>query len=384
MLIEVQKDVLMRSLQHVIKAVALNGPAPILQGIHIQAASDRVIFTASNTSMTIQSEIQQSSATLNIKRKGTIVIPSRYFFEVIRKLRDGVIVLELETEEKLMLTIRSGHSNIRLCGMDPTEFPYIKREEEERYSNRLQLNHTLFKATIKQVAVMAATSENRPVLTGVSFESDDNHINIMATDGVRLASRTLHIASSSHTNFKVIVPAKNLLELAKLLGDEYKAIEMAICNNRVKFIANGLKVESALIEGTFPSINNVVPRSYLCEILVDTESFLAAVDCVTVLAGDYIIRLAAESAQLKLLSRTREIGDVEHAVPLLEMRGEQFSISVNGKFLSDMLRNRECTSIRIRYAGQTSPIVILPNDSLKSTFFLLTPVRTQYEYNKSK
>ncbi|WP_407944624.1 hypothetical protein [Paenibacillus swuensis] len=76
------------------------------------------------------------------------------------------------------------------------------------------------------------------------------------------------------------------------------------------------------------------------------------------------------------MSKTAEIGDIENEVPLLQMLGEEFIISLNGKFFIDILRNIDCPSIRIRYAGQNSPIVLLPDDSLMSSLFLITPVRT--------
>ncbi|MFD2615684.1 DNA polymerase III subunit beta [Paenibacillus gansuensis] len=373
MLVEITKDSLMNAVHHVIKAVAVNSPIPILQGINIQAGADGVSFTASNTSMTIQSMIPQDGASLTVKRTGAIVIPSRYFYDVIRKHDDELVVLEIK--EQLILTIISGHSQIRLCGMDSAEFPYIDNGEGLSPS-KLQMNSALFRSTVKQVAIVASTSETRPILTGVSFECHNNSLNLIATDGVRLASRTLHIEGYTNDSFNAIIPAKNLSEVSKLLSDADETTEIEVSNNRVKFMANGLKVESALIEGTFPSTKNVIPQSYLCEILVDKACLLKAVECVTVMASENIIRLVATADTLKLLSRTAEIGDIENEVPLLKMRGEEFIISLNGKFFIDILRNSDCESIRIRYAGKTSPIVVLPDDSLMSTLFLITPVRT--------
>ncbi|WP_312879987.1 DNA polymerase III subunit beta [Paenibacillus phytorum] len=373
LLFEITKDSLMNAVQHVIKAVAVNSPIPILQGINIQARADGIIFTACNTSMTIQSTSPQDGVSVNVQRTGGVVIPSRYFYDIIRKLNDELIVLEIK--EQLILTVMSGQSQIRLCGMDSTEFPSINRGEQF-FPNKLRINNALFRSTIKQVAIVASTSENRPVLTGVLFECDNNSLRLIATDGVRLASRTLHIESNTNDSFNVIIPAKNLYEVSKMLGNEDETTEIEVSNNRVRFIVKGLEVESALIEGNFPSIKNVIPQFYLCEILVDKACLLTAVECVTVLASESIIRLVAGENKLKLLSRTAEIGDIENEVPLLELNGEEFIISLNGKFFIDILRNSDCESVRIRYAGKTNPIVVFPNDSLMSTLFLITPVRT--------
>ena len=373
MLVEITKDSLMNAVQQVIKAVAVNSPIPILQGIYIQADEDGISFTASNKSMTIQYIVPQDGVTLIVKRTGAIVIPSRYFYDVIRKFSDEMVALKIK--DHLLLTIVSGHSKIRLSGIDSTEFPYLYNEKELS-PRKLLVNNALFRSIVKQVAIVASTSENRPVLTGIFFEYNNGSLNLMATDGVRLASGTLCIEGNANKSFNVIIPAKNLYEISKMLRDANETTEIEVGNNLVRFIANGLKVESALIQGTFPSVRNVIPKSYECEILIDRISLLKALECVTVIASQNIIRLEATASKLKLSSRTAEIGDIENEIPLLEMSGEQFIISLNGKFLIDIFRNSECVHARIRYTGKTNPIVVLPDDSHMSTLFLITPVRT--------
>lgn len=182
---------------------------------------------------------------------------------------------------------------------------------------------------------------------------------------------------SSSGHFTRCLPAKNLYEISKMLNKADETTEIEVSNNRVKFMTNGLKVESVLIEGMFPSIKNVIPQSYMCEISVDKACLLRAVECVTVMASAQVIRLVANAATLKLLSKTADVGDIQNEIPLLEMCGEEFMISLNGKFFFDILRNMDCASLRLRYAGKTSPIVVLPDDSLISTLFLITPVMTR-------
>ncbi|MDF9840657.1 MULTISPECIES: DNA polymerase III subunit beta [unclassified Paenibacillus] len=373
MLVEVTKNSLMDAVRHVIKAVAVNSPISILQGIHIQAGADEVCFTASNTSMTIQAMIPQDGVTMSVKRTGSLVIPSRYFYEIIHKLNDEMVVLEMK--EPSILLIRSDHYQIRLCGMDSAGFP-CNDSGEGPSPGKLQVNNTSLRSAIKQVAIVASTSESRPVLTGVSFKCYSNLLTLTATDGVRLASHTIHSEGYTYNSIEAIIPAKNLYEVSKMLGDTNELTEIEVSNSRMKFSRKGLKVELALIEGIFPSITNITPQSYLCEILVDKACLMKAVECVTVMAGENVIRLAALGDTLKLSSRTAEVGDIENGVLLLEMRGEEFNVSLNGKFLIDMLRNSNCTGVRIRYTGKTSPIVVLPADSTMPALFLITPVRT--------
>lgn len=310
---------------------------------------------------------------MNVHRTGSIVVPARYFNEVIRKLTTDIITFEIN--KPLILTIVSGNSQIRLCGMDPEEFPLINNQEHNP-ANKLRINNALLKSTIKQVATAASTSEMRPVLTGVSFDYNNDSVNLIATDGIRLASKIIHTESTLNSSTKFLIPAKNLYEVSKMLRNDDDATEIDVVANQVRFTANELQVESALIEGAFPSITNVIPQSYLSEVLVDTTRLLCAVECVTVLAGESIIRLLATTRALELLSRTAEVGDVQDEVPLMEMSGDDFSISLNGRFFIDVLRSIDSEHVRIRFTGKASPVVIIPDSKPSSTLFLITPVRT--------
>nr|WP_283945599.1 DNA polymerase III subunit beta [Paenibacillus amylolyticus] len=374
MLVEITKDSLMNAIQCVIKAVAANSSIPILQGIHIQAGADGVTFRASNTSMTIQYLIAQDGVSVTVNRTGAIVIPSRYFHDIIRKFDDNQLILEIK--EPMILSIVSGHSQLRLCGMDPAEFPSIDHGEVFS-STKLRMNTALLRTSIKQLAIVASTSETSPILTGVSLECRNDCLNLIATDGVRLAYRSLHLENAANNRMNAIIPAKNLYEISKMLNKADETTEIEVSNNLVKFMTNGLKVESVLIEGMFPSIKNVIPQSYMCEISVDKACLLRAVECVTVMASAQVIRLVANADTLKLLSKTADVGDIQNEIPLLEMCGEEFMISLNGKFFFDILRNMDCASVRLRYTGKTSPIVVLPDDSLMSSLFLITPVMTR-------
>ncbi|SDS74192.1 DNA polymerase III, beta subunit [Paenibacillaceae bacterium GAS479] len=369
--VQVTKDSLLNALQHVLRAVSANSPIPILSGINIQAQEGGLMLSASNTSLTIESRISPDN--IDLQRTGEIVVPARYFNEIIRKLNAGLITLEVK--EHLMLFVTSGGSQIRLCGMDSAEFPSI-RNTEGYYANKLQINNALLKSTIKQVAVAASTSEARRVLTGVSLEYKDDALSLTATDGVRLASRTLSIERNPGANVNIVIPGKNLIELTKMLQDEEASTEIEIGVGQIRFTTNELQVQSALIEGTFPSITRLIPKSYLSEIRVETDCLLHAVERVSVLASGNIVRLGVVSNRLELRSKTSEIGDVQDEMPIESRTGGDFNISLNSKYFIDLLRCIESEYVKVRFTGKTSPIVALPTEEQSSSLFLVSPVIT--------
>lgn len=357
-----------------LKAVSSNSSIPILAGIYIQAHENEIVLTTSNTSMTIQCRVPQDKKSLIVRRTGGIVVSARYFNEVIRKLSVGIVTLEIK--EHLILTIKSGNSQIRLSGMDPDEFP-LKTNKKYHAASKLRIKNRLLKSTINQVVNAASKSEVRPILTGVCFDYDNNSLHLTATDGVRLASRTMHTGIQNTSKNRILIPATNLYEVSKMLKNDDETIDIDVVGNQVRFKVNELiQVESALIEGTFPSVTNVIPQTYLSEIELDTTHLLHAVECVSVLAGENIIRLLASRNALELSSRTADIGDVQDEVPLIQMSGEDFSISINGKYFIDILHNIDSERVKLWFTGKVSPVVIIPDDAASSTLFLITPVRT--------
>ncbi|MGZ9583099.1 DNA polymerase III subunit beta [Paenibacillus marinisediminis] len=372
-LVHISKDSLINAVQHVLKAVSTNSPIPALTGVKIQADPSELIFTASNSSLTIQYRASQNNSSMTIARTGGIVVPARYFYEIIRKFDAGVVTLEIR--EHMVLTIISGHSQIRLCGMDPAEFPSTQFVESDT-PLKFEIDSAQLKSSIKQVAASVSSSESRPVLTGVYFAYHNDSLHLVATDGIRLASRTIVMDSDVDFDAHVIIPGKNLYEVSRILDGEDNTIEIELGMNQIVFITGNIQIQSALIEGAYPSIKKVIPTSYVAEVVVHTSCFLNAAERETVLAGESIIRIMATSDKLDLLSRTAEIGDIQDEVPIKELNGEDFHISLNGKFLIDILRCVNSEYVRLRFTGRASPIIIQPEDDTSSTLFLITPVRT--------
>ncbi|CAM3215241.1 DNA polymerase III subunit beta [Paenibacillus lupini] len=372
MRLEITKDSLIDAIQHVLKAVSTNNPIAILTGIHIEATTKGLIVTASNSSMKIQYTIAQDDRCMKVQRAGGIVVPARYFHEVIRKLDAGAITIE--QLEPFILTIVSGHSRIRLSGMDPAEFPVTTTSSTSLL--KLSVNNATLKTSIKQVAAAASTSETRPVLTGIHLVCQNEWLSLAATDGIRLASFSIPMDRQADLDADIIIPSRNLMEVARLLDEETARTEIEIGHHYICFRVGQVQLQSVLLEGVYPLIKNFIPTSYLTEIVVDTSLFLRAVERATVFASESVIRIAAAANQLDLLSRTAEIGEVHEAIPLQQISGDPFEIAVNGKFLIDLLRFMDSGYLRLRFTGQRSPIMIHPADDWSSALFLITPVRT--------
>ncbi|WP_375102653.1 DNA polymerase III subunit beta [Paenibacillus sp. RS8] len=375
LLIHVSKDSLSTALQAVSKAISANSSSRVLSGILIQAQTQGLIITASNIRMTIEYKLPVKRDSVVVHNTGEIVVPARYFYEIIRKLDPGLIRLRIA--ESLMLNIQSGNTQFRLCGMDAAEFPRIQYIDHPNIQ-RISMNNTLLKQIFKRVVFAVSSSETRPVLTGVSLQIDRRNIRVVATDGIRLAQHVVEsVEDYGAISLDVVIPGSTLEDLIKILNDDAdSSTELEIGPKQIRFISNGLRVQSALLEGTYPSVNNLIPKAYLSEVIVKTERLLHVVERISILAGESVMLSVLPSHMLSLVSKTSEIGDVKEEIPLEYLEGDHFRAAFNGKYFWDILRAIDSETLRIRFAGKERPLVILPVDASSSTLFLITPVRT--------
>lgn len=373
MLIHIVREALIEALQHVLKAVSISSPIPILAGIKIEAGAKEVLFTASHSSMSIQYRLALDGSSESVVRGGSIVVPARYFYEIIRKCNAGIITLELR--ENLILTIISEQAKLRLCGMDPVEYPSIQATDHVP-TIKLNIRNKLLKLAIKQMLHAVSTSETRPLLTGVCIRYHRDMLTLSATDGVRLASRTIVVKGPKDTDVSSIIPGKNLHDLTTLLDQDEGSTEIEMGTHQVLFRTESTWFRSACIEGVYPNIASLIPEAYLTEIVVKTAKLLDAVERATVLAANCIIKLSSETDKLHIIANTADIGDAQDVVPITAFSGERFSISLNGKYLIDTLRTLEAEEVKVQFTGRMGPIILLPVQSQSSAVFLITPVRT--------
>jgi len=372
----VSKDSLSTALQAALKAISANSSSRVLSGIHIQAQAEGLTLTASNIRMTIEYKLPVKMDSMIVHKPGEIVVPARYFYEIIRKLDPGLIRLEIA--ETLILNIQSGNTQFRLCGMDTAEFPRIHYVDHPN-TKKIRMKNTLLKQIFKHVVFAVSSLETRPVLTGVSLQIDNQNIRVVATDGIRLAQHVVeNLEDYGASPLNVIIPGSTLEDLLKIINDdEGSSIQIEIGQKQIRFISDGLRVQSALLEGTYPYVDNLIPQVYISEVIVKTERLLRVVERIAILAGESVTLGVYPSGILHLISRTADVGEAKEEIPLEYLEGEYFRVAFNGKYFRDILRAIDSETLRIKFAGKERPLVIQPVDMTSSTLFLITPMRTQ-------
>ena len=374
----IQKDYLVQSVQDVMKAVSSRTTIPILTGIKIVASNEGVTLTGSDSDISIESFIpveESGNEIVEIKTPGSIVLQARFFSEIVKKLPNDSV--EIEVQNNLLTVIRSGRAEFNLNGLDPEEYPQLPQIEE---SNLFKISTDLLKNMIRQTVFAVSTSETRPILTSVNWQVEQKELTCIATDSHRLALRKALIETENHKgSYNVVIPGKSLNELSKILDDHTKLVDIVITENQVLFKTKHLLFFSRLLDGNYPDTTRLIPNESKTEVIVSTKAFLQAIDRASLLAKEgrnNVVKLSTmPDSNLEISSNSPEIGKVIEELQSESIEGEELKISFSAKYMMDALKALEGTEIRVSFTGAMRPFLIRTiND--ESILQLILPVRT--------
>ena len=309
----------------------------------------------------------------DIKEPGTLVVGSRYFQELIRKLPGETIEL-YKPEDGNSLTITSGSSEFNLVTLHPDDFSLVEQIHDQDHVN---IDSFAMKELIDLTNYAAATDEDRPVFTGALLEIKENEVTMVATDTHRMAVKKITIDEPATTPMRAIIPTKTLAEVSRLLPTDNPAIINIIWNRtQIVFNFESIYIISRLIEGTYPEYEKVIPSQFDSSAVIDRREFAGAVDRVSLLAKDIsynVIRYDWAESNVTLSTQNTEIGMAKEDVAV-EFKGTPFTISFNGRYISDILRHSTGDNIHL-FLKQNGPVVIRQDNNPNYTY-VVTPVRT--------
>lgn len=309
----------------------------------------------------------------DIKEPGTLVVGSRYFQELIRKLPGDTIEL-YKPEDGNSLTITSGSSEFNLVTLHPDDFSLVEQIHDQDHVN---IDSFAMKELIDLTNYAAATDEDRPVFTGALLEIKENEVTMVATDTHRMAVKKITIDEPATTPMRAIIPTKTLAEVSRLLPTDNPAMINIIWNRtQIVFNFESIYIISRLIEGTYPEYEKVIPSQFDSSAVIDRREFAGAVDRVSLLAKDIsynVIRYDWAESNVTLSTQNTEIGMAKEEVAV-EFKGTPFTISFNGRYISDILRHSTGDNIHL-FLKQNGPVVIRQDNNPNYTY-VVTPVRT--------
>lgn len=370
----IKKELLLDALNKVSKAISTKNLIPVLAGIKFELKKKRLILTASDNDITIQTWIDcTNEEEFIIDREGSIIVQGKYILDIVRKLPAEFINIELIDELKLL--IYTENSEFNLNGISESEYPNIGLEESKK---KVTINAGVFKNAIGQTAFAASNEESKPVLTGINFNIVGDVLECNSTDSYRLARKIVKLDKDSEENYNIVVPSRNVVEFSKILYDDDEMVELHIFSNKILFKTNNLKFESRLINGTYPNTSNLLPDDSFLVISTNLSDFYNVIDRVSILTSDKeknIVTLETNDNMLILRSSSAEVGRVEEKMPITKNNNENIKISFSAKYMMEALKSFSTETVDIHFVGEIKPILIKSSED-ESLTQLVLPIRT--------
>ncbi|GAB3797760.1 DNA polymerase III subunit beta [Virgibacillus kimchii] len=373
----INRQKLISGLQDVMKAVSSRTVVPILTGVKLEATKQGITLIGSDSDITIKYFIpaeEDDKVIAEVIEEGSIVLHAKYFPDIIRKLPEETV--EIEMAEQLKVGIRSGKSRFHLNGQDPDEYPLLPELQTE---DSFEISTSTLKALIKQTVFAVATMESRPILTGVQMKLLDNKLTFSATDSHRLAMQEIPISDSETEITSLVIPGKSLNELNKILSDNEEKIEISVTNNQILFRTKNLYFLSRLLDGKYPETSRLIPEESKTALQIKTKDLLHTIDRASLLAKDdhnNVVRLITKDNQhAEITSNSPEVGTVTEEIGIQSMEGEDLKISFSSKYMMDALKAIGFDEVKIEFTGAMRPFIIRPVNG-ESILQLILPIRT--------
>lgn len=360
MKVTVLQENLAKGLSIVSRAVSPRSTLPVLSNVLVATDEAYLRLSATNLEMGITCWIPAK-----IEDEGSTTVPARTFVDLVGTLTDPQVEMTLNIRTQT-LNLQCGASITDIKCIDAQEFPPMPVVD---FSKGLQLDIGDMREMIHQVAFAASADDARPILTGVLVKVEGEYMTMAAADGFRLSVRKAKLSSPVATSLRVIIPARALNELARIMGDSEKSLVMVLPPDRgqVIFRLDDVELVSQLIEGTFPDYEQIIPRRFDTRLVLSTSAFLKACKQAEIFAreGSNIVRLnivpggEMQPGYAEVSSQAEETGQIQNRIDA-NVEGAPLLIAFNVRYLREVLDVIKTPNVALETTSATNPGVIRP------------------------
>lgn len=367
MKLSLTQENLNKALAVVGRVVASRSSLPVLGNVLLASESNRLRLSATNLEIGINYRIGCKE-----DEAGSLTVPARLFNDLISSLPSGNI--ELSAEE-YNLHIRTPHHQSTINGIAADEFPLIP---EIKSKPSLTLPANIFREALLQVVIAASLDEARPVLAGVYMCTEDDNLLMAATDSYRLAEKKIKLKGLKEQKIEIIVPARTMQELGRILADAEGDLNIYLNENQVMFEVENIELTSRLIEGKFPNYRQIIPTTSESQVQLDTGEFNRVTKVASLFARENAgsIRLEVKTeGVIDVISNASQVGENTSSVEGL-VKGSAGEISLNAKYLTDALGVIKSDEVSFTISGKLNPCVIKPISKDNDYLHIIMPLRT--------
>ncbi|MEN8662314.1 MAG: DNA polymerase III subunit beta [Lentimonas sp.] len=353
---KINKDHFSSGLQQVLNVVATRSTMPILSNVLIEAEEGHISLTTTNLDLGIRCRIKAE-----VSDTGSLTLPVRKLATIVRELPQSDVFIE--TSDKNQAKITSGGSLFKIMGIGSEEFPPLPTFENRKV---FELSQEQIVGMLKSVSYAQSNDENRYILNGVYFNFADEKLTLVATDGRRLGLTALETEISEENAGSLILPAKTVAELERLMGkgekvkiafnDRQAAFEIDIDESSDTGLADHLYLVSKIVEGNYPNYRQVIPKETEHRVKIERELMLECVHRAALVTSDKSnsVKLKVTKNLLEISGSSTEYGE-SHESMAIAYDGPEVQVAFNPQFLMEPLKALTKDEVFFEFKDELSP-----------------------------
>ena len=366
MRLNVPQPLLAEHVQIAAKAAPVKNMNTVLEGILFQSDGETMTLTATNLDFGIRTYFSAPN-----QEQGAVVLPAKSV-EIIRKLPGESVLLSMNPEN-FLTEIKSGQSEFQLYGLSSDEYPSFPDLSPETAQFVFTIKAGELRRALRQTLFAASHDEGKPAFTGLLFTLHENKLTLSSSDTFRLATTGCRVQNAGISG-DFLVPSKNLQEVIRILTEDEETVEIMVSKNQFLLSCKNIKISSRLLDENFPNIDRVIPKEFCGRATVDVDALLHAVERAALLSEgvNHVVRLSIGEEELVIRAASKH-GKTQEQIPV-ELSGEGLEVSLNSRFILDMLKINEGDQCIIEMTSPNKPCIL--RDSLYNEYlYLVLPIK---------
>ena len=361
---KINQDHFSNGLQQVLNVVASRSTMPILSNVLIEAEEGHISLTTTNLDLGIRCRIKA-----DVSDTGSITLPVRKLATIVKELPVNEVFIETNKSNQAKIT--SGGSLFKIMGIGSEEFPPLPTFENRKV---FELSQDEIVNMLKSVSYAQSTDENRYILNGVYFNFADEKLTLVATDGRRLGLTGLELEVSEENAGNLIIPAKTVAELERLMGkgekvniafnDRQAAFEIGLDEAGDSGLVDHLYLVSKVVEGNYPNYRQVIPKETEHRVKIERELMLECVHRAALVTSDKSnsVKIKVSKNLLEISGQSTEYGE-SHESMAIAYDGPEVQVAFNPQFLMEPLKALTKDEVFFEFKDELSPGLFKTLDS---------------------
>jgi len=369
MKINCRTEELSKGVQTIQSALSSRTTLPILLNFLIETENSKLKLISTDLQMGVKHYVAAE-----VQAEGSITIPAKKFSDILHTLPGGQeIFLSMEMDGKMV--IKCGRSRFIIHGSPKSEYPIIP---EFNKNNAFKINCSSLEEMVRKTIFAASSDETRYVLNGVFWAASSGTLEMVSTDGRRLATIKKNIISKEK-EFKVIIPTKILQELLPLLSTIQDSAEtdilVSITDNQVAFQTKNTTMLSRLVEGSFPNYEQVIPTKKDVQVKFATKDLITITKQASLCSQDRAgsVKYIFKKGMLHVSASSQTLV-FDDDIPV-DYKGEELSIAFNPHYILDGLKAIESESIQMSLTTAVNPALIESEGGKDGYKYVVMPMR---------